>query len=479
MKSKILLMGMAMLALFMFACGGGQDSNVGVAAADTPREPIDITFQIANAPDSLVKIVGTIGSTNYLVDSMVMKGGMVHLKRDTALPGGLYFLLVGRDIVFQFLIDQDQTFTLTGDVRDVAGGSKVVGSLDNELLYQNLVWEKGFQARFQPIQTQYGAMKEDDPQKRAFADQLDLLVKERKAHLQTYKDKHPDAFFTLYKLAGQNPELHEIHKADGSYDEEKRIFLYRNEFWDNTPLDDERLLRTPIIYNKLGTYMTQITPQIHDSLVKYADMLIEKSRVNKEVFKFIVNWIAIEYHKPKTMGMESVFVHLVDKYFTDKDAFWSTPEDLKEIRREVNEMRPSLVGTTGQDITCTSMQGQQESFYDMKCKVPILFIFNYECEHCQEQAPQLRKIYDQYHSRGLDVYALCTGVDDKEWRKFIAKYNTGVFHNVMDPAYKSEFYKKYHVDITPEIYVMDANHKIVCKDLHPEQLPIELEKLLK
>jgi peroxiredoxin len=481
MKSTWMMAGLLSAALLIAACGGATTEQP-VVQGEQPaaaREAVDVTLEVAGAPDSIVKIIGTIGSTNYLVDSTACKAGMVHLKRDTALPSGLYFVLMPHNVVLQFLLDQDQTFSIKTDQGNPVGNAKVDGSVDNTLLYENLAWEQAFQARFAPLDMSFRAAAATDPNKTVVEQQLNELVKERKAHLQGFKDKHPTSFFTIYKLAGQNPDLRDIRLPDGSFDEQKRVFHYRDEFWNNTPLDDARLLRTPIIFNKLNTYITQITPQVHDSVVKYADRIIDQSKVNKEIFKFVVNWIAIEYHTPKNMGMESVFVHVVDKYFTDQDAFWSTPTELIEIRREVNEMRPSLVGQIGKDLTCTTPQGQEESLYALKGKATILFIYNYECEHCQEQTPDMKKLYDSYHGRGLEIFALCTGTDEKEWRAFIQKYKISGFHNVWDPQYKSDFYKKYHVDITPECYVLDANHKIVSKDLQPKQLPEVLEPLLK
>ena len=52
----------------------------------------------------------------------------------------------------------------------------------------------------------------------------------------------------------------------------------------------------------------------------------------------------------------------------------------------------------------------------------------------------------------------------------MAKYKTEGFVNVIDPQYESLYYKKYHIDITPELYIMDANNKIIAKDLHPNQI---------
>ncbi|MFM2377285.1 MAG: hypothetical protein RLZZ165_2382 [Bacteroidota bacterium] len=444
---------------------------------ESKGEPFEATFHIAHAPDSFARIIVTIGSTNFLIDSMKPVNGTYHIKMDTALNSGLYFLVVNSQVAYQFLLDQDQTFTLTSDLTDPIRSAKVEGSLDNQLLYENLRWEQAFQARLQPLDSQLRAMQPEDPARADLQKQIDILLAERRAYLNGFQEKHPRSFFTAFKLAGQNPEFRDIRLPDGSPDEQERLFHYRNDFWNNTPLDDPRLLRTPIILNKLNTYMTGITPQVHDSVVKYADLLIGKARVNKDMFKFFVNWIVNEYRKPKQMGMESVFVHVVDKYWTDDQAFWATPEELKEIRRIANEMRPSLLGKTGQNITCSNLKGGKESLYDLNGPATILFIYNYECEHCQEQAPEMRKVYDRYHPKGLDIFALCTGSDEKEIKEFIRKYHTEPFHNVLDPRYESEYYKKYHVDITPEIYVLDRNHKIVSKDLNPDQLTSILDQL--
>jgi hypothetical protein len=51
-------------------------------------------------------------------------------------------------------------------------------------------------------------------------------------------------------MAGQNPELTYPKKADGTLDTAKQVFNYRNAFWDNVDLTDERLLRTPVVFQQ-------------------------------------------------------------------------------------------------------------------------------------------------------------------------------------------------------------------------------------
>jgi thiol-disulfide isomerase/thioredoxin len=495
MKHWIWTWGIAALLTASLGCGGDKpaegpktDSTTVVNPPPRPRgEPTKVEFEIKGYPGGMARFIGVIGATNYAIDSVVPGAdGRIVLQQDTALPGGLYFLslppLAGAGQpgqMLQFLLDSDQTFSLKTEWTNLIGSAKVEGSPDNVLLYDNLRWEAQFQQEFQPLSASLNAAPVGTPLRDSLEKAQKALVDKRIAYIQAFKTSDPNAFFTAYKLAGQNPSLKEPRRADGSLDQETQVYLYRKDYWDNTPLNDERLLHTPIVANKLNTFILQLTPQIHDSLVKYGDLLIERAKVNQQMFKFIVNWIAIQYNEPKTMGLESIFVHVVDKYFTDALAFWSNPQELADIRKRVDDMRVSMIGMTGQDIRCKNTSGAYESIYGLNAAWTVVWIWNYECEHCQERTPMMKKVAAQYKSKGLEVFSLCTGMEEKPWKEFLQKYGTQTaFHNVWDPQYESNYYKKYHVDNTPELYLLDKNHKIVAKDLTPDQLPEQLNRLM-
>ncbi|MEO0469889.1 MAG: thioredoxin-like domain-containing protein [Bacteroidota bacterium] len=430
-----------------------------------PAEPLNISFSIKGVPDGqFLKMVGSIGTTNFIVDSVSSSQNPMVIQQDTSMVPGWYYLYLPNGNIIQFLLDQDQQFSLTTTYADPVGAMQVEGSQDNTLLYENLKWEQDFQQRYQAANGNVPAQES--------------LVAERKAHIQSFADRHPNSFFTIFKLAGQNPTVRNPLKANGVLDTVKQVFHYRNEFWDNVDFADERLLHTPIVANKLKTYINDITPQRIDSVIKWADKLITKAKVNKEMFKFVVNQYAIKYHQSDIMGGEAIFVHLVDRYYTDQLAFWTAPKELRDIRDEANEMRPSLIGNIGQNLSCPNVNGQMESLYDMPGKIKILYMWSYNCDHCKERTPGMKRVYEQWKDKGLEVYALCVEPDAPEWKAFIQQYGIGDWHNVHDPTFQSKFYAKYHVDITPEIYVMDQNHRIIAKDLHPDQLPEILQREL-
>ncbi|MFM8488766.1 MAG: DUF5106 domain-containing protein, partial [Bacteroidota bacterium] len=105
----------------------------------------------------------------------------------------------------------------------------------------------------------------------------DQLVAERKTYLDGIFKQYPDAFFTKFKYAGQNPEFIEFKKPNGQTDTVRQVVSFRNRLWDNVDFSDERLLRTPVVVNKLKRYIKELTTPQPDSLIKATDFLVKKA----------------------------------------------------------------------------------------------------------------------------------------------------------------------------------------------------------
>jgi thiol-disulfide isomerase/thioredoxin len=193
-----------------------------------------------------------------------------------------------------------------------------------------------------------------------------------------------------------------------------------------------------------------------------------------------VNWLAMLFEIPVTMGGEKVLVYVVDNYFKDEYAqawFKENPYELTKIRLRADAIRPSMLGQTGQDLKAKNLQGVYESVYDMKTPIKVVFLYNPDCDHCQKEAPELAALLNKWKGK-IDVYAMSLDKDEQKWREFVPKYQTAAFHNVFDPNMESLYYRKYHIDNTPEIYILDPNNKIVAQDLHPNQLEPVFEEIL-
>ena len=470
-----------LFVVLLFSCSGTATESSSISGQlqeieETKVGKFKIELLVNGAPNDAARILGVFGNQNFVVDSAKSDAtGLFVFEADTLLHKGFYYIMLGSDnSYFQMLLDKDQDFRLETAKGDFVNSMIVTGCLDNELLYQNLKFEADFTTRLQPITAQMTGLTEGSTQHTSLKSKQEVLVAERLKHIKQFELNHPESFFTQFKLSGQNPDLTYPKKADGSLNQEAQVYQYRLAFWDMIDFNSTATLRTPVFANKLRKYIRELTPQNADSLIHYSDLLIGKSKTNKEIFKYVVNWIALEYKTPKTMGTEALYVHMIDKYWTSDLAYWSNPEEIKGLRGEMSLMKPSLIGKIGQDISATNSKGEAISLHGLKSPIKVLFIYSYDCEHCQKEAPEMVKVYNQWKNQGVDVFALCTDTDKTKWLEFVGK-NRMAFHNAIDAKRASRYDHKYHIDITPELYVLDKNNKIIASNLSPNQLPEFLE----
>lgn len=456
------------------ACGNSKTTKItGSDSAEPATKDALIHVSIEGLlSGGTAKLVGIFADQNFLADSAkVNPDGTFTFQRDSAYLTGLYFVIVPGDKNFQMIIDANQHFSMKTRKADFVKYMEVTGSIDNTLLYESLQYQTLVDKKFEEIQKRLDAETKNSPEYLKIKKEQDALLQERAEHIEQYRKDHPTAFFTKFKLAGQNPMLEEPKKPDGTLDTLMQAYLYRSKFWNDVDFSDERLLRTPVIHNKLKRYITEITPQIPDSIIKSATIVTDLSKANKQMFKFVANWIALQYQvgKTKVMGGESVYVHMIDKYFTLDQAFWSDSTEIKGLRKQADELKPSLLGMVGQDVKAKDPSGQYRSLYDIKTPYVLVYIYNPDCEHCQKETPLLKQVYEKWKAKGFDVFAIATETDNDKWKAYIAKEKM-VWTNVFDPTYESKYYIKYHIDITPELYLLDKDRKIIAKNIDAAQL---------
>ncbi|HNE28667.1 MAG TPA: redoxin domain-containing protein, partial [Saprospiraceae bacterium] len=353
---------------------------------------------------------------------------------------------------------------------------EVNGSLNTDLLYQNF----RFQAKQDPELNRVNeTLRKSAPGSAEFQQakaRQDQLMAERKAHLEALYKQYPDAFFTKFKIAGQNPDWPDFKKTNGDTDTLRQVLYYRAHFWDGVDFADERLLHTPVVANKLRRYIKELTPQQPDSLIKVSDELIRRVMPHKAYFQFFANWIATQYENTKTTVMdgEAVYVHIIKNFFTPELAFWDTPENLEKLQKHVWEMEASLMGRKGPDVAAPNQYGQMKSIYEIQAPIVIVFMYSPDCEHCQEQSPKVEQFYKRWKDKGVEVFGIAVNTTDKEWRDFLVKEGF-TFTNVFDPSNRA-IYAKYFVDITPELYVLNKDRIIVAKNLNVDQLDTIVER---
>ncbi len=218
--------------------------------------------------------------------------------------------------------------------------------------------------------------------------------------------------------------------------------------------------------------MDKLTPQTPDSINISTDYLISKAQANKEVFKYVVYWLTYTYESSNIMGMDAVFVHMVEKYYVTKQAYWVDSTQLYKITNRAYTLKPLLLGKNAPAIVMQDSTGKNISLYDVKSKYTILIFWDHGCGHCKKEVPKLAELYHKsLKSKGVQVYAIETEDKPDDWKKFIIE-NKLDWINVHQPdQYQRAVTKKiYDIYSTPVIYLLDEKKIIKAKRIDAEQL---------
>ncbi len=470
-----------LVAVSLYSCG-----ETATATSSTLQSSATTSLENAEAPDIRITLrnaeelngallIGQFMDQQFKVDSAVVAGNTLTFSRAEPYQYGHYYAYLPSGSGVQLLIGEDQTFSISGDMTDFNATVQVEGSEDNRLLYEAMAYEAGLQPRFEAIGNERATASPGTPEYEDIARRRGELVLERISYLGKLFEEAPNSLFTAFKRAGQNPPLNEFTLPSGAADEQRQVADFRYHFWDGVNFNDPRLLRTPVIKNKLTRYIKELTPQNADSINVAADRLLAKTNYRGKFYEFFANWITLQYEPGKStvMDAEAIHVHMIQNYFTRERAVWSDSMTVYGLQQRAETMAHSLVGQQAPDITVPGLDGTGKRLYDLKKPFIAVFMFNPECEHCIEQSPKLTAAY-QRHKDLLDVYAIALDTEPAKWKAFVDAYDFGAFTNVFDPTNRSIF-KTFYVDNTPELYLLDAERKIVSKNIKVDQLSEAIE----
>src|ERR1051326_262738 len=438
-----------------------------------------IKIRIKPLKDSVIYFGNYYGDKTVVVDtSRVDANGNAVFEGKKKLDGGIYLIVLPTKKFMEVIIDKEQNFSMETDTNDLVRKMKVKGSEDNILFYKYLSFITSCQSEADPLRKQLDKTKNKDSVK-TLQKELGEIDKKVKAYKIQYSKDHPETLLAKVFMASQDPEVPETPKLpNGRPDSLFGFNYYKSHYLDKVDFTDDRLLRTPVIYNKMKYYLDKLVLQVPDSIIKEADMIIGLTKGNRETFKYCVYYCTYTYETSPYMGMDAVFVHMVNKYYKTGQAYWVDEENLKKILDKAKILEPLLIGKTAPPLLLPDTSAKVIGFTNIKSPYLILYFWDPECGHCKKATPKLKAFYDKFHSKGFEVYAVDIEENREEWLKYIKEHNLN-WINVTNAEHRYYLKEYYDVYSTPVIYLLDENKKIIAKRIDAEQLEGFVTNMLK
>ncbi len=379
--------------------------------------------------------------------------GKFEFSGNKILPEGLYFIEFPNKKRLDIVIGTAQNFEFITDFLLKNQDISFQNSEENTQYYQYLNFVRHRQAA---LGTQLSVEQSTNIQQELYGFQTKFF--QEKATLLA----------TSIIAATETPFLPAFTLPNGKKDEIKTFYYYKNHLFDNINLTDERLLRTPSIEPKLNEYLEKLTYQIPDSAVRSVDDLLLKVRT-PALRKYFISKALTHYQKNIFIGAENVYVHIIDKYYSQEPNLWDAAARQQTMAR-AEILRPLLLGQTIPNLTATSTDGKQYALHNTAARYTILYIYSLDCSHCQTHAPKIAALQTKMANKGVKIFALAVEHDEAKWRKFIIQYRTQNLLNVIDKNHTINFVKDYNTIEYPTNFVLNAQKQIVGKQINPAKL---------
>ena len=457
----------------------------------TPPLGHSIRIHVNGIKDTACFLGNYYGDKQYVQDTVKVnsKGWFAFEGKDT-LPGGIYLIVMPDKKYFEMLVTEDQFFTLETDTLDFVGKMKIDGSEENKLFYEYLkfITPRGKQVDslkkvitalsiHDSSGTRSSEIKKDESEK--IVAQISSIDSQVMNYKKQVLREHPKTFLAqTFRAMSETETPPPPILSNGRPDSLFKFYYYRQHFWDSIDFRDDRLIRTPIFHNKLKQYIQSLTPQIPDSINAAADLVVGKARASKELFKYVVWYITITYERSNYMGMDAVFVHMVENYYTADQAFWADSSLIYRINDRARILKPLLLGKVAPDLVMKDTSDVYRGLHDVKARYTIMAFWDPDCPHCKKAMPVLDSLYQIVKKQKVEVYAICTEVEMDKWKSYIKEHKLE-WINVADPTFKTNARSIYDVTSTPIFYLLNEKKEILAKKLDVHPLADMVSRLLK
>ncbi|MGB5822235.1 MAG: TlpA disulfide reductase family protein [Saonia sp.] len=149
----------------------------------------------------------------------------------------------------------------------------------------------------------------------------------------------------------------------------------------------------------------------------------------------------------------------------------------KKIKEKIDKGKATSIGSKAPNFSAPTPTGEQLALNEVLGKVTILDFWAAWCKPCRAENPNVVKVYNKYHEKGLNILGVSLDKKAEDWKKAIAD-DSLAWNHVSNVDYFDEIAKLYGVEAIPATFILDENGVIVAKNLRGPALEEKIASML-
>ncbi len=274
----------------------------------------------------------------------------------------------------------------------------------------------------------------------------------------------------LAKVVTMNTYLSYVTENDGKYPNELDYFV--NTYFQFVDYENEQYNDLPWTFEGNRNFANTLAGAIPGD--RLADILQavyapwpEGSRA--QFFAMSGGFSALAQKKhPAAIKIADAIIERFEKKF---------PTPVKLISAQVSGLRSFSIGAEAPLFTGDSPEGEKISLESLRGKIVLIDFWASWCGPCRKENPNVVRVYNQYKDQGFEILGVSLDKTKARWEQAITADKLTWLHISDLKGWRSEFAKQYGVSSIPQTVLVDAEGKIMARNLRGKALEQKLKEV--
>lgn len=367
----------------------------------------------------------------------------------------ILFLAIGL-VSFKAIIDND--FTLTGTVKGLENGKTVTLERQDEVLGMVAVEtvkieNEKFSFKGKALEPSIHFIQVQDIQGK-----VAFILENGKINFTIYKDSVAKSTIGGTK---NNEDLQNFNSAAMKVQKKMQDFQAANmkKMQDAQASNDEATMNA--LMDEFGKMQSEI-------------MAMTASFPEKNPKSFLsVLFLDNMFNQP------DVDIEKIKTVYNGLDASLKATKPGKTVKSKIDNFKSIAIGSMAPEFSAPNPDGKVISLKESLGKITIIDFWASWCGPCRKENPSVVALYNEYHSKGLNIIGVSLDKDAAKWKEAIAKDNLTWNHISNLKFWSDPIAELYNIKSIPATFILDANGKIIARDLRGAELRAKVAEILK